>query len=92
MKNKTVYVYSDSGHAWAKVLRKDLLKLGVLGQISSFSYQRDEYVYLEEDKDLSIYVNALKNKGLNPKFKEFNSQKSSKIRSYQKYFYADLSI
>lgn len=55
--------YVDPGHAWAKVPRKFLQELNLLERISSFSYQSKEYVYLEADCDLSLFVETLQEKG-----------------------------
>ena len=87
LKKKVVQVYSDSGHAWAKVKRSELISLLICGEISSFSYQRGDYVYLEEDCDLARYVDALRkyNDGIEIKFREHHTDKSSKIRSYHRY-------
>ena len=75
-----VIIYSDSGHGWAKVARKlvDQLQLS----ISSYSYQRGAYVYLEEDCDLSKFCEAYK-KPIT--FKELHTNKTSKIRGYESY-------
>lgn len=83
MKNRTVTVYSDPGHAWAKVSRAELQRLNLLDQISSYSYQRKGFVYLEEDCDLSVYLVALRDAGATIKFKEMVSrERQSKIRGY----------
>lgn len=83
---KTIQVYSDSGHAWAKVERSELVSLLLLGKISTFSYQRGDYVYLEEDCDLTLYVNALKAMNIECKFKESHTNKRSRIRSYDRFY------
>lgn len=87
LKKKVVQVYNDPGHAWAKVKRSELVSLLLCGEISSFSYQRGDYVYLEEDYDLAKYINALKkyNSGIEIKFKEYWTNRRSKIRDYQSY-------
>jgi len=84
-KTKNVHVYSDPGHGWAKVARKELLKLGIENEITTCSYQRGEFAYLEEDHDLSIYIKALRANGIEPKFVEHTTDRSSKIRSYDYY-------
>lgn len=87
LKKKIIQVYSDSGHAWAKVKRSELVSLLICEEISSFSYERGDYVYLEEDCDLGKYVDALRkyNDGIEIKFKENHTNKSSKIRGYHRY-------
>jgi len=56
-----MYIFhTDAGHGWLAVKRAELKALNILDQISSFSYQRGETVYLEEDCDYSIFINAKK--------------------------------
>lgn len=85
MKTKTIIVYADPGHAWAKVSKKELVKLGIANEISGFSYEKGEFAYLEEDCDLGKYVMALKEKGIVFKFKETHTNRQSKIRNYYSY-------
>lgn len=85
MKTKTIIVYSDPGHGWGKATRLELVKLGILKKISSCSYQRNDWVYLEEDGDLSLYVHMLKKFGYEIKFKEFHTDNNSKIRNYKSF-------
>jgi hypothetical protein len=83
MKNRTITVYSDPGHAWAKVSRAELIRLGLIDKISTYSYQRKGFVYLEEDCDLGLYIVALRDAGATIKFKEMVSrERQSKIRGY----------
>ena len=83
MKTKTYSFYADTGHGWLKVSRMELIKLGIIDKISSYSYQRKDSVYLEEDCDLSVFYDAMRDKGIQVKFREFTTEtKRSKIRSY----------
>lgn len=78
--------YSDPGHGWVKVNRVELDKLGILNKITSYSYQRNDNVYLEEDCDLSTFLNAKKELNQKVEFKEFVCRsKQSKIRSYRNF-------
>ena len=86
MKTKLIQVYTDSGHGWAKVKRSELVKYLLCGKISSCSYQKNDYVYLEGDCDLGIYIDALKANGIDYKFKESHTNKRSKIRSYDRFY------
>lgn len=86
MKKITLSVYSDPGHAWCKVHKELLTKLGIEKKITAYSYQRGDYAFLEEDCDLYVLVNALKANGcMNISFREFNTNRTSKIRSYSCY-------
>jgi hypothetical protein len=78
-------VYEDPGHAWCKVHRSLIENLGIAGDISSYSYQRGEYVYLEEDRDLPMFATTLRTTGATVKFREHFTNKSCKIRSYDRY-------
>lgn len=81
----TLNIYSDPGHAWCKVPRSLLEKLGIVDQITTYSYQRKDSVYLEEDCDLGTLIVALNKAGVSVAFREFNTNKQSKIRSYNHY-------
>lgn len=79
-----IHVYNDPGHAWGKVSQKQLERLGLtFGDFSSFSYRRDDFIYLEEDGDLTFFV--LKHRevlGSTPTFRDHTSNKPSRIRNY----------
>lgn len=85
MKKLTVNFYSDPGHGWAKVSIEALKKLGIADKISSYSYYRNGFGFLEEDCDFSLLVNACKALGVKFAYKELKAEKSSKIRSYVHY-------
>jgi hypothetical protein len=80
-----ILIYSDPGHAWGKVKRSMLHSLGVAQAISAYSYSRNDYVYLEEDADLPLFIKALERTGCKAIFKEKHSNKDSAIRSYTRY-------
>ena len=84
---KSIIIYTDPSHGWAKVTIKELLKLNILDKISTYSYihKNGLNAYLEEDCDLSTYLKALDAKGIKYKFKTLHTNKSSKIRSYNRY-------
>lgn len=87
MKQKTftcIY-YTDPGHGWFKVKRSVLHNLGIADQITAYSYQRGEYVYLEEDCDLSTLCMALNQRNTRIKFVEKHADRESRIRSYECY-------
>jgi hypothetical protein len=50
--------FSDPGHGWLRIKRSRLQELGIEEKISGHSYQQGEHVYLEEDMDMSTYLNA----------------------------------
>ncbi len=84
-KTKTIHFYEDPGHGWGKVGLKELVDLGIDQEISTYSYQRNGWVFLEEDLDLGIYLQALRARGIEPKFVEHHTNRVSRIRSYDHY-------
>lgn len=86
MKTFTIIVYNDPSHAWGKVKRKVLDNLGLAQQVSSYSYQYKDNVYLEEDADLSLVCrHLLFNTDVQIKFVEKHTNRDSRIRSYERY-------
>jgi len=77
--------YQDPGHGWVKVLLTELKLLGVADKISGYSYQRNQFVYLEEDCDLGTYMRVLSEKGITLKFRETHTDNRSRIRNYNSY-------
>lgn len=82
---KSYSFYSDPGHGWLKVKKDKLVMLGIADKISSCSHMRGEDAYLEEDCDAPAFLNALKERGVGYEIKTFNTDKSSKIRSYESF-------
>lgn len=76
-------VHGDPGHAWVAAPRALLEKLGVLDKVSSYSYQRGKTVYLEEDCDAMLLIDALRARGIEPTFDERHIDTASRVRSYQ---------
>ena len=58
MKTRNLNFYSDPSHGWLEVKRSDLIALGIEDDISGFSYQKGSKVYLEEDCDMSRFIDA----------------------------------
>lgn len=81
-KPKKYTFFSDPGHAWLRVPRKDIDALGIADKISSYSYQKKDYAYLEEDKDAGTFLKAVKSAGWKYTIKESNTNSQSKIRNF----------
>jgi hypothetical protein len=80
---KPIAYYTDPGHGWFAVKRTELADLGLLDKVSTYSYQRGQTVYLEEDCDASLYFAAYRAAhGTHPAYVEKNTNKHSPIRSY----------
>ena len=84
-KTTTIQIFADPGHAWARVSKARLVKLGIADKISTYSYQRGANAFLEEDCDLTVLCNALRERGFEVKFKEGWTNRYSKIRNYDPY-------
>jgi len=60
----SVYIFhEDPGHGWLEVDRSELEQLGILRKISHYSYQKGNKVFLEEDVDAGIFIDAKKKAG-----------------------------
>jgi len=54
-----MYVFhEDAGHGWLEVPRDELVELGIMEQISTYSSQNGQCVYLEEDCDMVVFIKA----------------------------------
>ena len=85
MQRITINIYNDPSHGWAKVSIDTLKRLGLINQISSYSYINNNHAYLEEDCDLSLLLNTLDQLNIRYKLKNNYANKSSKIPSYDNY-------
>jgi hypothetical protein len=77
--------YADSSHGWAEVSVSLIKELGIADKISTYSYMRKDMAYLEEDYDLSVFLMALKAKGVKPEFVEIYTNNDSPVRGYQSF-------
>ena len=82
--------YEDPGHGWVKVSLFLLRKLNIADKITSCSYQRGDYVYLEEDCDFSTFYDAMSRADKAIKIESRHTDKQSKIRSYEPYQYKEV--
>lgn len=89
---KTFVYYTDPSHGWAKVPVKLLTNIGIADKITSYSYYRNGNAFLEEDKDLLLLVNRLKQLKVESKFRNENSDHLSEIRNYESYDNSHYSI
>ena len=64
MATSTFLFISDASHGWLQVLKSEVEALGLAEKISSFSYYnpQTDFVYLEEDKDFPLFMDAYKAK------------------------------
>ena len=80
-----IHIFSDPSHGWGKVKKSMLERLGVDKNISNYSYQRGEFAYLEEDRDLGVFVAALENAKISYKFKEHRTDEDSHVRDMDRF-------
>lgn len=74
--------YNDPGHGWVAVKRKLLVELGMIREITSYSYQRGETVYLEEDCDASRVLQEMSARGIKYELVDKYCDQRHVIRSY----------
>lgn len=74
--------YNDPGHGWLAVKRSLLEKYVDPKTISSYSYQRKDNVYLEEDCDAMKLIVAMRQAGVALEIVDSDTRRRSKIRSY----------
>jgi hypothetical protein len=78
--------YTDPAHGWLEVNRADLDALDIAHKVSRYSYERADRVYLEEDGDAALYLEAAKAKGWILTMAEKNEpHNDSPVRSYPRY-------
>jgi hypothetical protein len=80
-----IQYYTDPGHGWAACKIETLRSLGIVGQISHYSYMRGRTAYLEEDCDFARLLDALDAAGVDYTIVEKHTNKRSPIRSYSTY-------
>ncbi len=83
---KTYKFYADPGHGWLAVKITELMELGIITQISPYSYMLGGTAYLEEDCDAVLFWEAYKDhSGSYPHPVIKHTDKRSPIRSYDGY-------
>ena len=81
-----MYIFhEDPGHGWLEVPVSELLELGIINQISEFSYLSldRKTAYLEEDCDLAVFFNAKKETDSPIIFDNANPKCNVKEKVYQ---------
>jgi hypothetical protein len=78
--------YSDPSHGWLQVPHSLVNQLGIANKISRYSYMDANSAYLEEDCDLSIFMQKAKETGLEIGFIDRYTNYDSPIRRYNRYF------
>jgi len=91
MKTQKLTFHCDRGHGWLEVPREDIDALGLADEISNLSYllshthKRAGMVYLEEDCDATLYLDAAKAAGWTIQIVEKYTDTDSPIRNMKRY-------
>jgi hypothetical protein len=82
----TYTYHTDPSHGWLEVPVSDLMGLGLKPEdFSEYSYRRGEFVFLEEDCDASVFVDAyVQRHGARPQFREVHTDSDHPIRAYDR--------
>jgi hypothetical protein len=82
---RTLVFHSDAGHGWLAVRIRDVISLEIADQISSYSYQRGATVYLEEDADMRLFVQAAAAAGFQYQIRQGRVCDRSPVRGYERW-------
>lgn len=78
--------HSDAGHGWLEVGLSDIQNLGLAGQISSYSKTLNQRVFLEEDLDAPLFLDAYEKKfNTKPDIVGVKPMETSFVRSLEPY-------
>lgn len=81
----TAYVkYEDPSHGWLQVPMAEVRALGILGEISDYSYTDLVYAYLEEDCDMDVFIRAKKAVGVDITLNYFSTDNDSFVRNLRR--------
>lgn len=50
--------YTTPSHGYLQIPIEEIQRFGLENQISAFSYTKNEYMYLEEDRDVRVFLSA----------------------------------
>lgn len=84
-KELPLYYWQDPGHGWIACPRSFAASLGILDSISHYSYQNGDMLYLEEDCDATLLINAMKKAGIPYRLIENHTNRDSPIRNYRSF-------
>ena len=84
---RTFAYIQDPGHGWLRVPHSEFAPFTEIHSlVSTYSYLSDKYVFLEEDVDMQLFIDARTKAGLVTKAKPYqNKSRESKIRKYDTY-------
>lgn len=77
--------YSDPGHGWLAAPKTLIARLGIDALVSSYSYQSASTVYLEEDSDAGLLIDAMREAGIPVDIRARHTSRRSRIRNLPSY-------
>lgn len=77
--------HSDAGHGWLQVTLAELVRLGIAGKITGYSYRLRDTVFLEEDCDASLFNATKLARGERFDVIELAPVRNSNIRNFPRY-------
>jgi hypothetical protein len=89
-RTKTFTFFTDPGHGWLAVSLQDCADIGLsLRDFTHYSYRHIENLYLEEDCDAGLFINAFTSKyGHAPTIEEIHSNRDSLVRKFRRICHA----
>lgn len=78
--------HNDAGHGWLEAPFELLRDFHIADKISSCSYRNGSTVYLEEDCDAGVLIEALKAAGNTVEFVDIYEGMYSPCRKFPRYF------
>ena len=86
MRDDTYTFHYDGGHGWLAVPVDDVVTLGIAGDVSCYSYYDARTIYLEEDCDACLFMNAFRDRfGHEPEIREQDDGEDSPIRALPRF-------
>lgn len=85
MKARVFTFFNDPGHGWLEVPVSLLKKLGIIKEITSYSYFRGQSAFLEEDNDWSVFDSAMKLAGIKYGTIDTHTDYDSPVRDYRSF-------
>lgn len=80
----TLKYHTDAGHGWLECSRDMLDSVGIADDVSRYSYQRGDNVYLEEDCDMPLLLNALRKRDIGVTVEELYKE-DSPVRNFARF-------
>lgn len=87
MKKKQYTYHSDAGHGWLEVPIIDIELAGISELITAYSYKKGNTAFLEEDCDMTRFLFALKEDGVEVEITDVHDGDESIIRTYGRFGY-----